>query len=98
MKKLTRSNDRIIAGVCGGIAQYLNVSAKSVRIAYLIFFLICSLSTFGAVIPLSLYVLLMIILPEQQTKTNIFNTSKTQTKERKIIKNVKEQDVSNEDK
>lgn len=36
-KKLTRSRtDRRIAGVCGGLAQYLNVDSTVVRIVFLI--------------------------------------------------------------
>ncbi|MBQ6096291.1 MAG: PspC domain-containing protein [Bacteroidales bacterium] len=36
-KKLTRStSDRKIAGVCGGLAQYLNVDPTVVRIIFLI--------------------------------------------------------------
>ncbi len=31
-KKLQRSNDRVIAGVCSGIAEYLNVDTTVVRI------------------------------------------------------------------
>ncbi|MBR2242392.1 MAG: PspC domain-containing protein, partial [Prevotella sp.] len=33
-KKLLRSNDRVIAGVCGGIAEYLNIDPTVVRVAY----------------------------------------------------------------
>ena len=33
-KKLTRSNDRVWAGVCGGIAEYLDFDPVLVRIAY----------------------------------------------------------------
>ena len=33
-KRLTRSNDRVWAGVCGGIAEYLDFDPVMVRIAY----------------------------------------------------------------
>ena len=33
-KRLLRSNDRVIAGVCGGIAQYLEVDPTLIRVAY----------------------------------------------------------------
>ncbi len=40
-RKLTRSTtDRRIAGVCGGIANYLNVDATVIRILFL-FALVC---------------------------------------------------------
>lgn len=32
MKKLTKSNDRIIAGVCGGIADYFGFDSTIVRL------------------------------------------------------------------
>lgn len=41
VKKLTRSvRDRKIAGVCGGLAKYLNVDPAVVRIIFLIFLLV----------------------------------------------------------
>lgn len=33
-KKLTKSNDRIIAGVCQGIADYFDWNVKAVRIIW----------------------------------------------------------------
>ncbi len=33
-KRLTRSNDRKISGVCGGIAEYFNVDPTLVRLGY----------------------------------------------------------------
>ncbi len=41
VKRLTRSiRDRKIAGVCGGLARYLNVDSTVVRIIFLIFLLV----------------------------------------------------------
>ena len=34
MKRLTKSKDRKLAGVCGGIAEYFNVDPSLVRIAW----------------------------------------------------------------
>lgn len=36
MAKLALSNNKVLAGVCGGIAEYLGVDAKIVRIAWVI--------------------------------------------------------------
>jgi len=36
-KKIYRSNDRVIAGVCGGLAEYLDVDATIVRLVYALF-------------------------------------------------------------
>ena len=33
-KRLMRSNDRVIAGVCGGLAEYFDFDPVMVRIAY----------------------------------------------------------------
>lgn len=57
-KKLTRStNDRKIAGVCGGLAQYLNVDPTVVRIIFLIA-LICGTIGFWV------YLIVWICAPE----------------------------------
>jgi phage shock protein C len=56
--RLTRSDDRILAGVCGGIASYLNLDPTHVRIGYAI------LSVLSAAFPgLLLYVILWLIMP-----------------------------------
>ena len=36
MAKLALSSNKVLAGVCGGIAEYLGVEAKIVRIAWVI--------------------------------------------------------------
>lgn len=33
-RKLTRSNDRMIAGVCAGLAEYFGFDTTLVRVAY----------------------------------------------------------------
>ncbi len=58
MKKLYRSSNRIFAGVCGGIAEYLNVDPTLIRVIYAV------LSMFTAAFPgLLLYIILMILMP-----------------------------------
>ena len=58
MKKLYRSSNRILAGVCGGIAEYFDVDPTLIRVVYLI------LSLFSAGFPgLLLYIILMIFMP-----------------------------------
>ena len=59
-KKLTRSADKKIAGVCGGIAEYFGVDPTVIRIAYVI------LTFFSAGFPgLVLYLILMLLMPEK---------------------------------
>ena len=36
MAKFALSNNKVIAGVCGGVAEFLNVDAKIVRIVWVI--------------------------------------------------------------
>ncbi len=54
-RKLTRSrNDRYIAGVCGGIAEYFGWNASLVRVGFVLF------GGFGMALP---YIILALILP-----------------------------------
>ena len=58
MKKLYRSPNRIIAGVCGGIPDYFDVDPTLIRVIYMI------LSLFSAAFPgFLLYIILMIMIP-----------------------------------
>ncbi len=58
MKKLYRSSNRILAGVCGGIAEYFNVDPTLIRVVFAI------LSLFSAAFPgILLYIILMILMP-----------------------------------
>jgi phage shock protein C len=58
MKKLQRSSNRVLAGVCGGIAEYLDIDPTVVRVLYAI------LSLFSAAFPgLILYLVLMLLIP-----------------------------------
>ena len=58
-KRLMRSNDRVIAGVCSGIAEYLDFDPVAVRIAYA-FLTLCT--CFSGVI---LYIICWIVMPEK---------------------------------
>ena len=58
MKKLYRSSNRILAGVCGGIAEYLNIDPTVVRVLYVV------LSFFSAAFPgMLLYLILLLFIP-----------------------------------
>lgn len=60
MKKLYRSRqNRIIAGVCGGIAEYLGVDPTVVRLIYL--FLGLTSLVVGAVV---FYIVAALIIPQ----------------------------------
>ncbi|MFA9370637.1 MAG: PspC domain-containing protein [Labilibaculum antarcticum] len=58
-KRMKRSSDKMIAGVCAGIAEYFGWDVSLVRIAYVL------LSIFSAVFPgLLVYIILWFIMPD----------------------------------
>lgn len=59
-KKLLRSRDRWIAGVCGGLANYFGWDPALVRIGYLLLSL-CSAAFPGLLI----YIILWICMPQE---------------------------------
>lgn len=59
-KHLTRSpTDRIIAGVCGGIAEYTHIPSTIIRIIIVVLFFV----PIPVILSLILYVLLWLTLP-----------------------------------
>ena len=61
MKKLTKSNrDRKICGVCGGIAEYLNVDPVIVRLA-------AAIAALAGGTGVMAYVIAAILMPEAET-------------------------------
>lgn len=64
-KRLIRStNDRIFAGVCGGVAEYFDFDPVLVRIAY------AFLTLFTAFSGIIFYIVLWIVMPERPLVTN----------------------------
>ena len=64
MKKLYKSNrDKKICGVCGGIAEYLNVDATLIRLAFV---LVSALGGSGVLA----YIVAALILPEAPQEAN----------------------------
>lgn len=59
-RKLTRSNDRMIAGVCAGLAEYFGLDTTLVRVAYAL------LTVFTAFSGVIVYLILMIVMPERR--------------------------------
>ncbi|MEN6410977.1 MAG: PspC domain-containing protein [Anaerolineaceae bacterium] len=57
-KKLTRSvSNRMIAGVCGGLGEYLNIDPTIVRLLFALIFVFAGTG-------LLLYIILWIVIPE----------------------------------
>lgn len=62
-KRLTKSSERILGGVCGGIADFFELDPTLVRAAYAI------LTSFSAAFPgIILYVLLCFIMPASEVE------------------------------
>lgn len=59
MAELKRTKNRMIAGVCGGIAKWLGWSATPTRILYVL------LSIFTAFAGLLVYVILWLVMPDE---------------------------------
>ena len=60
-KKLVRSNNKIIAGVCGGIAEYFDVDPTLIRVVY------AALTLFTAGFPgVLLYIIMMLMMPQPE--------------------------------
>jgi phage shock protein C len=60
MKKMYRSSNRILAGVCGGIAEYLDIDPTVIRVVYAV------LSIFSVGFPgLLLYLILLVLIPNE---------------------------------
>jgi phage shock protein C len=62
VKELRRSKiDRMISGVCGGIANYLNIDSTVIRIIFAI------LTVVGIGSPILIYLVLIFVMPEEGT-------------------------------
>ena len=59
-KKFARSNDRMVLGVAGGIAEYLEIDPVIVRLVFALF----TLSSMGY--GLAVYFLLALVMPENK--------------------------------
>ena len=62
-RKLYRSSDGIVAGVCGGIAEFFGLEASRVRLVALVLILFGGLS-------LWVYIILWIIMPKGPKRLN----------------------------
>lgn len=56
-KRLVKSSDKMIAGVCGGLANYLDLDPTVVRVAYVL------LSVFTCFAGVLVYLILALLMP-----------------------------------
>lgn len=62
-KKLTKSTDKKLAGVCAGLAEYFGLDATLIRVLY------AALTVFSAGFPgIVLYIIMTLIMPEKTTE------------------------------
>ena len=60
-RKLTKGHDKMLAAVCSGIAEYLDIDVTLVRVIYAV------LTAFAAGFPgIILYVILAIVMPDPE--------------------------------
>lgn len=59
VKKLYRSNDQVISGVCGGIAEYFDIDPTIVRILWVIATMAGGSGVLG-------YIICAFIIPEKE--------------------------------
>ena len=59
-KRLMRSNDNMIAGICAGIADYFDLDPTLVRVGYIL------LSIFTAFAGVLAYLVLWLVIPKQK--------------------------------
>lgn len=60
-RKLTKSDDRKVFGVCAGMAEYFDVDPTLIRVGW------ACITVFGAVFPgVVLYFVLALIMPSKQ--------------------------------
>lgn len=60
-KRLTRSQNRVLAGVCGGLAEYFDLDPTLVRLAFALLS-ICSVAFPGLLV----YIVCAIVIPNKQ--------------------------------
>lgn len=68
MKKLYRSKEKVIGGVCGGLGTYFGIDPVIVRILFVIFFI----SNLG-VYPVIAYLIMTSIIPMEDDIIDIQN-------------------------
>ena len=61
MAKLTRSNNKLIAGVCGGLAEHFGLSVNAIRIVFILL-LFLTFSAAGIA-----YLILWAIMPQKNS-------------------------------
>ena len=98
-KKLYRSNNGVICGVCAGIGEFLNVSPWVIRTIFLVIAFVCKLVSLLVYVPILLYLGLAIFLPkhphEKYNDIFTFLNSFGEKEKRRQVTDAKERDIEN---
>ncbi|MEY8584249.1 MULTISPECIES: PspC domain-containing protein [Ligilactobacillus] len=97
-KKLYRSNDSVICGVCAGIAEYFNISPWVVRTIFLVVAVACKLVPLLVYVPILLYLGLALYLPKHPDEKyndvfTLLSRFGQQEEKRRPVTDAKERDV-----
>jgi phage shock protein C len=65
-KRLTKSKDKMISGVCAGIAEYLDVDPTMIRLAWVIITIFSGIFLGILAYRILAYIIAAIIIPEQK--------------------------------
>lgn len=58
-KRLTRSKDKMVAGVCAGLAEYINIDPTIMRILFVVI-------AFAGGASVLVYLIMWIVMPEEK--------------------------------
>lgn len=90
-KKLFRSEkDRVLAGVCAGLAEYLNIDVAVIRVIFLLGFIFGFTSSFWV------YIVLWVVVPTESSIKGVTrsvikeNVEEIKSKAKEVVKEVKE--------
>ncbi|WP_246147641.1 PspC domain-containing protein [Secundilactobacillus folii] len=90
-RRLTRSSNRILTGVLGGLAEYFGIRPLWVRIVFAILTIFPGHLVFGLLV----YLLLTVLIPEDTgtSKHSSMWTNSQQSHSRKVLHDVTEEDT-----
>lgn len=75
-RRLTRSrSNRVLAGVCGGLAEFSGLDVAWIRVATVLFIFLGGMSIW-------VYIILWIVIPEQTRVDNLFSNPQSNTQNR----------------
>ena len=59
MKTLSKSNDKMLCGVCAGIAEYINIDPTIIRVIWVLYTLLSGIGLFA-------YIVCSLVMPDKE--------------------------------